>query len=264
MKPTWLYGPPARSESGPDSASLAVSGVHVLNVDDIHELVEDAQTLLRVKPRVVRLEGGPEAGMWVPSKDEIDLRGASDADLAKIGLVAYSAVEPGLWVSLEIRLGAITFPSMMLSLTGNVPQLQQELPTNLPAFARRVADVLNGSRRRVPTWKWAQAATRLVPVAAFVVWAGFAISVWPNIWAAAVGALAAAAFSPTAVRTVREFQNRRSLGPNSGRVLVDATPRNEIRAARANSRRDLRVGAITAAVTAVLTVAATVLFTGAA
>lgn len=238
--------------------SVQVHGLHVLTVNDVEDIVAAATTHLGVEVTTTRAVVS-DVGMVDDTGHLLNLRSASDADNSRVmlrGGLAFPAGQGEFRGHLGSDLAASFFVEWWEGLSAQAPAndaapdgdaVRAPSAADRESFAKRLAEILNGSRRRIPEWRWAQFAIVAIVVALFVVWASFAVSVWPNVWAGIVGAFGTWVFGRWAIEQLRVFRLRRPhLVPNVGRVVIDATLRDQVRTDRANRRRDLKVAVISA------------------
>lgn len=265
MKPQWLFGAPASRQRFVDvddreQWSVAISGVHVLSVSDVDDIIAASARYLGVTLTPTRGQTGGGPGFPMNTHEELALHGASDIDFSRV-LLERTEMVPGegdvavtcyVGAKLDAKFQVERWPQRGDSTAGQAPASSggQE------RFVAYVEEILNSSRRRVPRGTWSKLIGRAAAVLIAAIWAMFAVSVWPNLWALAVGGFACAAFGIWLVPHVRNLIVRGSMGQADGIVVIDGTPRERIRADRMNSRQDLKVGAATALVTVVLTLVA--------
>lgn len=240
----WLFGPRVLG-SGPTWVRFNTFRLDVTDVEEIVEVFREHGPTEVFRGRI----GEYQQPTYDQSID--DLSGASDADLARIRITAGPR---------EGRLGQL---SLLLSrteatLTTSGPELDA-------AIRRRITQLIteNGHRRIQRSRLVAFGVVVLAVALAFIpIWT--AIAVWPEAPLVVVSGLVAFLTWLNLSGRIRGAAARRNFVPGAGGVIIDATTRTARRAQRWDSRRDIKVAAITAAVTltaAVVTGWATGLFT---
>ncbi|MEN1974928.1 hypothetical protein [Cellulomonas olei] len=245
----WLFGPPAEAVGPPHPLgnwSVSVQGRHVLDVSDVDDILEAAQRHLGVDARLTRARGA-ERDCPIDTGIPLD-RQASDGDLSRVALVVEQTQGEG-GVTLRCFFGSSYDPQFVATLASPGLDLPEPSPSgpSPQEFATRVASILNNSRRRIRSSAQLSLLVWTARSALVAFWVALAITVWPDIWAVVLGAMATYAFARIVIveqiiKTPWAYRMRSS----SALVQVDPTPRDQLRIQRANRRANWRVGVVTA------------------
>jgi hypothetical protein len=251
-----MPGPQVSGSNG----TLYFGSSHVASASVLVDLAAAMRGAGLADVQVVRgtLAGITAAGAppsWA-SDDELDLARLADLPSSDLRCVYVRARQPftppGFHpeVAVEICLGSAVAAHgsariVKLDDETGVRTIDEVASRNL---LDRCADLIEAdSRRRVSSRRVRDVLAVALGVLLFSAWVVAVVRTWFNPWAALFGALAAVAFYWQAGPRIR---GRRVDG--GGRVHLDPTPREAIRASRANSRRDLKVGVYTAIPAAIL------------
>jgi hypothetical protein len=240
MRMDWLLGPRAQVEGD----HVTVQSRYVIDLSDWADILESSEAVAGPL-RAVRANGWGEDAL--PTNDSVDLAESSDTDTAAVMVIPTDDVRPA---SAIYVLGQLAQARFRIS----VVQHSDSTDTSAAVALHRIATILNGKRRRIPSWKWFQVLERAVDALLVLVVVGSFLTADGGPWIAATAALAALAVRPVLLGRLRTTQVRhRRFERNVGQVIVDASLRREVRLRRANGRRDAVVAVIAAAVGAALT-----------
>lgn len=235
-----LMGPPVIRSSEYPNAILSFGSSYAVNISDVKDMVAAVSEVFP-QVRVTRLMHMP-GGMWLETDDEIDLDDVSDGDLRHFTITGspVNGVPSTPNGRATIRLGSGVGPHVAVE---HFPQ-PGETPSGIGQLAERIEFIVTTSgQRRVPPWKWAE-HTRLVGgLALAAVWLAVTISTWPGLHWSVVAGAALTSFGWQANARAKASDAAQASGRlvAPGRVLVDATPREQVRAGRAERRANLRV-----------------------